>query len=537
MNFCSASDPMHVPSSQTLAPSLGSLALSLALASLIGCRGGAADEDETFGSETMATEGTAGDGDGDPETSSDENDETPTTDEGSCGAAGCECEPGSCDEGLSCVDGTCQATTCGDMVVEGEEQCEDGNEVDGDGCDADCSYTAILQVETGTHHTCVLIEGGRVRCWGRGEFGQLGYANPNTVGDDEYPSDIGDVTLPGPALALSLGGQHSCAILQDGGLRCWGANNRGQLGYGNLDFLGDDEGLAGLASVSVPPVIEVQAGDAHTCARVGNGQIRCWGKNDAGECGYANSLAPTPELLLPGGALDIGGSASSLELGWNHACVRLIDGGLRCWGWGDSGRLGYASVTTIGDDEVPSAVGFVSAIPAGLPANTEIVDAALGGNHSCVLLGSGDVLCWGANSSGQLGQANLTVLGDDEAPSVAGPIQLGGPAIELTAGLNHTCALLATRDVICWGDNAVGQLGLGNIAHVGDDEVPSSTGTIDLGGEAMQISSGGNHSCAILANNDVICWGQNNFSQLGLGSSVTVGDNETPAEAGPVSVF
>ena len=504
---------------------------------LASCKGGG--EGDTFG-ETMGTDsGTAtesGDGDGDPTTSSTTNSDDPDT--GACSQAGCACMdvPGACDPGLSCIAGTCTQTVCGDGVVEGIEECEDDNDIDGDGCDADCSYTRILEVDAGEQHTCVLIEGGRIRCWGRGEFGQLGHGNPNNIGDDEYPSDVDDLALPGPATSIDLGGQHTCALLQDGGLRCWGLNDRGQLGYGNLANLGDDESLAGLAGIGVPPVVAVQAGARHTCARIGGGAVRCWGKNDAGELGYASTI-DTPEALLPGGDVNLGGSASLLELGWYHACTRFIDGGMRCWGWGDSGRLGYAALDTIGDDEVPAAVGFVSAVPAGLAANTEIAGLALGGNHSCALLQGGAVLCWGANASGQLGQGDVNIVGDDEVPASRPPIDLGGPATQVTAGGSHTCALLEGGSVRCWGDNSVGQLGYGNTNNVGDDELPEPVGPVDLGGPAKQIAAGNNHTCAILTNNDVVCWGQNTYSQLGLGSSVTIGDTETPADAGPVSIF
>lgn len=509
----------------------------LGLGSASGCKGGE-DEGSTFaetmGSETVGETGVESDSSG----SEDPSDSSSDDPDGSCSSLGCACDgtPGSCDPGLSCVEGSCQQTQCGDGVVEGDEQCEAEDEIDGDGCDADCSFTTIVQIDAGEQHTCVLIEGGRLRCWGRGEFGQLGHGNPNNIGDDEYPSDVDDVGLPSPAIALSLGGQHTCALLQDGGLRCWGLNDRGQLGTGNLSNLGDDEPVIGLTGIGVPPVVQVEAGARHTCARIGGGLVRCWGKNDAGELGYANS-GVVLESSLPGGDVDLGGSTSLLTAGYYHSCVRFIDGGMRCWGWGDSGRLGLASAVTIGDDEVPAAVGLVSAVPAGLPANTEIADIALGGNHGCVRLQAGQVLCWGANASGQLGQGDVAPLGDDEVPSTRPPVQIGGTAKQIAVGGSHTCVLLDDGTVRCWGDNSVGQLGQGNTTNVGDDESPDSIPTVMLGGEVTQIVAGVNHTCARLVTNEVRCWGQNNFNQLGLGSSVTIGDTELPIDADPVSIF
>jgi cysteine-rich repeat protein len=422
-------------------------------------------------------------------------------------------------------------------VVEGDEECEDGNEVDGDGCDNDCTFTTVARIVAGQHHTCALIDGGRLRCWGRGEFGQLGYGNPEIVGDDEFPNDVGDVVLPSPVAKLSLGGQHSCAVLQDGGLRCWGLNDRGQLGYGNYNNLGDDELLTTLPAVSVPPVAEVELGNRHTCARVGIGEVRCWGMNDEGQLGYGNTYEPVPEMLLPGGPVGIGGTVTSLDIGFWHSCVTFVDGGLRCWGRNDNGQLGYGHLSHVGDDEPPNAVGLVSLIPPQLPANTEIVSISLGGNHSCALLGGGELMCWGANGSGQLGGGDLNTIGDDETPATRTPVAIGGPAKAVVTGANHTCALRTDGAVVCWGDNTVGQLGYGHTDNIGDDELPESAGTVDLAGIAIALTAGANHTCALMSNRAVRCWGQNNFSQLGLGSSVTVGDNETPAAVMPVPVL
>jgi alpha-tubulin suppressor-like RCC1 family protein len=429
---------------------------------------------------------------------------------------------------------------CGDAVVEGDEECDEGDaNVDGGGCNSDCTITSVAFVATGQHHTCAQIDGGRLRCWGRGEFGQLGYGNTEIVGDDEYPSDVGDVMLPGPVVHLSLGGQHSCAVLQDGGLRCWGLNDRGQLGYGNTNNLGDDELLAMLPSISVPPTAQVELGNHHTCARVRNGEIRCWGYNEQGQLGYANTfnVEPVLEMTLPGGPVTIGDAASGLAVGFFHSCVTLVNGGARCWGRNDNGQLGYGHLNNIGDDELPNAVGLVSLIPQGLPPNTEVVSIALGGNHSCALLSGGALTCWGANASGQLGGGDIDTIGDDELPSTRPPIELGGPAAAVVTGANHTCALRTDGQVVCWGANNTGQLGYGHTDNIGDDELPDSAGTVELGGLATQIAAGANHTCAVLASRELICWGQNNYSQLGLGTSVTIGDNETPADAGPVPVL
>ncbi|WP_198154605.1 hypothetical protein [Plesiocystis pacifica] len=527
----------------TRAPSLfsratGPLLCAASLALLTACPDGEGNG-ESFGTETAGTETDTTVGDEATTTSEDTTDDETTTtttsaDDGPCTSVGCECEgEGSCDPGLVCFEGVCTDALCGDGEVQPGEDCEDGNDVDGDGCDNDCTFTQVNTVAAGANHTCVIIDGGTVRCWGRGDSGQLGYGNINQVGDDEFPSDVGDVVLPGPVLRLSLGGNHSCGIFQDGGLRCWGQNDRGQLGYGNTNNLGDDENLAGLPAVGVPPTIAVQLGAKHTCARVGNGEARCWGFNEQGQLGAASIAL---QELLPGASIDVGAPTSGLGVGGGHSCVRFVDGGLRCWGLNDSGQLGYGNLNNIGDDEVPSAAGLVSVVPPNLPANTEIVDVALGGNHSCALLGSGDAVCWGLNTSGQLGTGNLNNIGDDEVPSTQLAVDLPGPVAQLALGANHSCAMLVGGEVYCWGDSQVGQLGYGNLNNIGDDESPSAGGAVNLGAAALQIAAGNNHTCALLEDFEVLCWGQNTHSQLGLGT-ITVGDNETPADTEPVSVL
>jgi alpha-tubulin suppressor-like RCC1 family protein len=103
-----------------------------------------------------------------------------------------------------------------------------------------------------------------------------------------------------------------------------------------------------------------------------------------------------------------------------------------------------------------------------------------GGGHSCALLESGEVYCWGANTFGELGYGNTSAVGEDESPSEAGPVAIGAAAIQIDAGFFHTCAVLNTNEVRCWGNNDGGQLGLGNTSKLGDDELPNSVPPIEL---------------------------------------------------------
>jgi alpha-tubulin suppressor-like RCC1 family protein len=321
-----------------------------------------------------------------------------------------------------------------------------------------------------------------VKCWGHGSNGQLGYANKNNLGDDEFPNDLPDVNVGGEVVEVSAGGSHTCARLLNGKVRCWGAGTLGQLGYGNIASVGDDEHPA-------------SAGD----------------------------------VLL-------GAAAKSLSAGIGHTCALTAADAVRCWGSAGSGQLGYGNTLTIGNDEHPSTAGDVLLIPQGLPATLKVTKVAAS-FFSCALFEDGHVLCWGDNTHGQLGQGHTNAIGNDEYPSTQPPIDLPGPAIDVSVADNHACALLATGEGICWGYNAFGQLGYGHTDNVGDDEVPSSVGVLSLGAPVKQLEAGGNSTCALLETNEVYCWGANFDGELGYGHTNNMGDDEAPTASGPVQIF
>jgi alpha-tubulin suppressor-like RCC1 family protein len=163
-----------------------------------------------------------------------------------------------------------------------------------------------------------------------------------------------------------------------------------------------------------------------------------------------------------------------------------------------------------------------------------VTQIVAGFGHTCVLLEGGAVRCWGFNDYGQLGYANTTWIGDNEAPASAGDVDIGGAVTQLAANYDHTCALLTSGAVRCWGYNGIGQLGYANTENIGDDETPASAGDVDVGGTVKQIAVGWGTSCALLANGAVRCWGNGSYGQLGYGKKLVIGDDETPASAGDV---
>lgn len=461
--------------------------------------------------------------------------------DGDCTHEGCSCSDteATCDNGLYCSADVCTQAVCGNADPEPGEQCDDGNGEDGDGCDVDCTFTEVLYVDASYQNTCVLIEGGRVRCWGKNSLGQLGYGHTEDIGDDETPASVGDVMLPEPGVELTMGDSHSCILMADMAVRCWGQGSSGKLGYANTENIGDDEFPVSIVDVSIGgAALEVDAGGSHTCARLENGKLRCWGGGFSGQLGYGNnSSIGDDEAPSTAGDVPVGAAVVHVATGIGHTCVITANDEIRCWGSGGSGRLGYGNIDNIGDDELPSSAGDVPAIPMGLPQTTGAIQLALG-FMTCALYETGDVLCWGGNYSGELGQGNTTPIGDDELPTTLPPIDLGGTAVSITAGDSHVCALLDTNEVVCWGNNGLGQLGYGHTENIGDAELPVAAGFVQVGGPVKQVDAGGSHTCAILAEtNEVVCWGANFDGQLGYGHTDSIGDDEFPMDAGPIELF
>lgn len=468
----------------------------------------------------------------------DDDDET-----GECTQLGCPCvESEDCDEGLWCFDGSCIVQACGDGSLDPGEICDDSNAIEGDGCDNDCSLTQILELALGGVHSCALIEHGRVRCWGHNGAGQIGYGTTDDVGNDEPPSSAGDLPLPA-AIDLEAGAVHTCALFETGDVRCWGFNTSGQLGLGNtatVSAIGDDETLEGLAKVElIAPANEIGVGVLQTCVRV-VGQLRCWGGGAYGQLGLAGiANVGDNELPLDVPAVMIGGEPINLAVGGSHGCAILATGALRCWGRNDTGQLGLGNPANVGDNEHPLAVPEVSAISPTAPRGTTIVDIAAGLAHTCMLLSTGEVICWGLGSSGQLGLGSATTWGDGpgEVPASLVSIQLGGPATALAVGYLHNCALLEGGSVRCWGSSESGQLGNGDEEFVGLTDVPADREVVALPRPVVSIAAGGAHTCVVFDDQQVSCWGSNQYGQLGYGHTDGIGDDEPPMVAGFVDLL
>jgi alpha-tubulin suppressor-like RCC1 family protein len=241
------------------------------------------------------------------------------------------------------------------------------------------------------------------------------------------------------------------------------------------------------------------------------GRAYCWGANVLGALG--NGIATPVAVNL--GAIPPGETLTDPSAGASHACA-LSAGWAYCWGKNDHGQLG---------NETPDNRNEPVAITRGqIPEGATLTRVSTGWDHSCALSAAGRAYCWGSNAFGQLGDGKKE--DESKTPVAVDGIPAGATLTELSTGAGHTCALSATGQAYCWGENDHGQLGDGT-------NEPRSTPTGIVAGEIPSgttltgLSTGGRHSCALGANSRAYCWGANYHGQLGNERKI---DSVTPIE-------
>ncbi len=337
------------------------------------------------------------------------------------------------------------------------------------------------QIGSNGQQSFTLTVSGSVLGWGsNGQF-ELGLLHTEDLGDDETPAGAvhdTEVTLGSPAAQLAVGGSFACARLFDGTVSCWGDGGLGQLGYGSDDPVGDDETPESVGSVPLGGLaVDLAAGADHACAVLEDGTLRCWGANGSGQLGLGHTQVigdnETPELE---GAVALEGKVLEVVAGLAHTCVLLEGGRVQCWGDGGVGATGHGDTRTIGDDELAASVG-------DLALGGTAVGLTAGRRHTCARLDTGALRCWGNNDAGQLGLGHTQAVGDDEVPAEARALEFGGVGVlGVYAGplARSTCALLETGSLRCWGDNDAGQLGLGHLEAMGDSVTESPGNLPDI---------------------------------------------------------
>lgn len=327
------------------------------------------------------------------------------------------------------------------------------------------SNAKAVSVAAGDDHTCAVTDDGLVWCWGRGANGRIGSGATANLMDEpgEVPSRI---DLGEPAVSVTAGYGHSCALTQGGSVRCWGLNQYGQLGTGSKTTLMDD---AGEAPSTVPLGIRVASLTSSAyglCAVAVDGTARCWGEGTFGRNGDGTSGSLLDAPGEHASVVTLGSPAVGLGGGDFHACA-LVPGDIaRCWGYGQYGQLGASAVTNLMDNpgEGPSAVGIGS----------RALDVTAGLYHSCVAAVAA-VRCWGHNEFGQLGVGSTQNLMDQPGEQ-PGTLRLTETMASIEAGYWHTCGVSRVGRVRCWGNGRSGQLGSGGRNNLmdGPAESPSS---------------------------------------------------------------
>jgi len=426
----------------------------------------------------------------------------------------------------------------------------------------DCAALAAIDLAAGSSVSCAILENNQTKCWGENTFGGLGLGDGIDRGG--FPGDMGndlgyvDVSETSRLVGIAPG-RHSCGLLENGRVKCWGRNEDGQLGLGDTESRGQDPKELG-ANLEAVDLGTNQVGNSRAARQTGTGlfhscavldavlndaaAVKCWGYNAFGQLGQEDvrdrgkQAGEMGDDLKPIQVGDPKSGIVDLAVGGFHTCIAQADGAVYCWGSNSFGQLGLGDGINRGGNtgDMGTALNAVE-----LGSGRTAVQIVAGTYHSCALLDSGFVKCWGRNASGQLGQGDLEDRGDDsnELGDQLPAVQLGSVNLSVTqlaAGDAHTCALLENGGVKCWGSNNFGQLGLGDTLNRGDEpgEMGFDLPLVDLGNSrtAVRIAAGSTHSCALLNSGDVKCWGGNDAGQLGQENVAITGD--APNELGDI---
>ncbi len=425
-------------------------------------------------------------------------------------------------------------------------------------------------IASGANHNCYKDSAGRVKCWGRNNWGQLGYGDTNNRGDG--PSEMG-VNLPYVNLGTNVtalkisagnGGDNTCALTSNGRVKCWGRGDNwsepGYMGYGHPNNIGDQANQMGdnLPFINLGTNVvakDIVTSSFNSCVFTADNRAKCWGTGFHGANGNASDNRVGSSLNdmgdnLPYLDLGTGRKVLKIAMGSFHRCAILDNLKVKCWGWNTAGELGYEDLVTRGDD--PNEMG--DNLPyVNLGTNAQIVDiaAATGGyfesggvHHTCALFSTGQVKCWGANGAGQLGYGNTTSVG-----STAGSMGDNLAFVDLGAGRTakqifasnfSTCAILDNDKLKCWGSGANGQLGLNNTVNIADNlditgklflpyTILGTKPVVSVSGSFLEWTGG--HRCALFNDSSVKCWGLNAYGELGVGNTLILGDEPGEMES------
>lgn len=315
-----------------------------------------------------------------------------------------------------------------------------------------------VDITSGESHSCAQLLNGNIQCWGNNVYGQLGNMSMENAGRPVMVSGMNT------AAAVAAGAFHTCAVLSSGNVKCWGNNFLGQLGNGTKygpKLCGENKTACSTAPDWVSALMEVKsvtAGAFHTCALMKDNTVKCWGDNASGQLGTGfggqaqYSVVPVTVTGLK--------NVKSVSAGNAFTCAALLDGSVKCWGDNTSAQLGSGALFG------PSAcTGFsCGTSPVAVKNISSALEVSAGGRFACAVLSDGSIKCWGQNDYGQLGtdihgDAMYTCGNFGCSPL---PVEVTGisNAVIVAAGDSHACAVLSNDRVKCWGYNGDAELGL-----------------------------------------------------------------------------
>ncbi len=339
-------------------------------------------------------------------------------------------------------------------------------------------YTHMVEhVAAGFGHTCALLADTTVKCWGYNRYGQLGDGTTTDRSTPVAVSGLNDV------VSLSAGWMHTCALLSDGSVQCWGYNYYYNLGDGTLT-----NRTTPVAVQNVSNAVQISSDGHHSCTLLTGGTMKCWGRNSYGQIGN-NTIGTRRHVTVVLGI----STATSIGVGVYHSCAVLSDGTALCWGRNNIGQIGIGSTNNY--IKTPRAVLNL----------TNIVAIDGGEYHTCALLDDGTAQCWGNGYNGQLGDGATTYRTSPVAVQNLNTIDT------FSLGARHSCVVLDDDTAQCWGQNIYGQLGDGTTTN---SSVPVSVQGIS---NAQSIVGGSYHTCSALSNKTAKCWGRDTYGQLGGG--------------------
>lgn len=396
------------------------------------------------------------------------------------------------------------------------------------GC-ADTVLRGVKKVETAAtsgDHTCAIVADpatGQLssKCWGRNDVGQVGNGStvPNVLSGVQLPANV---VGSGGFKQIDLGGEHTCAVTATDSATCWGSNIFGRLGIGNTVEQHAPANVLGLSSV-----VRVSAGAVHTCAVMQSFSATgaaCWGRGGAnGALGNSpSSFISTVPVPVVG--LEFGLTFSFIEdisAGTEHTCA-VVDAGALCWGANGQGQLGDTTTTP---SQVPVAVS--------LPPTVIVRQVSASNFFSCALVNdppvNGKVFCWGRDAQGQVGNGAPASSLPSPTPVEVVDSVTGLPivdAVQISTGTQHACALFGNGDIRCWGLNGSGQIGEQRMTC--PFVCPSAVQVMGLQGlKATYVSAGADYTCAVLEDSIAACWGERSNYKLGDGGT-TLGNQLLP---------